>query len=152
MPSPIRSVLVLCEGNHCRSPIAELLLRRALGPGIRVASAGLHALEGHPADELAQTVVAEAGLSLAEHRGQQVNAAMLLAADLILVMEEGQAEQVTSFAPAARGRAFLLGHWLPEVRKAVLDPYQLGPTAMAASHRYIQEAVEAWGHRIGPGT
>ena len=44
-----KAILVLCEGNHCRSPLAVALLRRALGPGFTVESAGLAALEGIPA-------------------------------------------------------------------------------------------------------
>ncbi|STJ59829.1 phosphotyrosine-protein phosphatase [Escherichia coli] len=43
------SILVVCTGNICRSPIGERLLRKRL-PGVKVKSAGVHGLVKHPAD------------------------------------------------------------------------------------------------------
>lgn len=37
------SILVVCTGNICRSPIGERLLRKRL-PGVKVKSAGVHGL------------------------------------------------------------------------------------------------------------
>ena len=62
-PAPL--ILVLCTGNSCRSHLAEGLLRRALGPGYRVASAGSRpAGFVHP---LAIRVMAEIGIDLSGH-------------------------------------------------------------------------------------
>src|SRR5205809_950197 len=46
----VKSVLFVCTGNICRSPIAEGLFRRLLGnrKDIEVASAGVHAVRGQP--------------------------------------------------------------------------------------------------------
>lgn len=58
-------LLVLCTGNSCRSHLAEGLLRRALGPGYRVASAGSRPTGFvHP---LAIRVMAELGIDLSGH-------------------------------------------------------------------------------------
>ena len=51
------SILVVCTGNICRSPIGERLLRQLL-PGKRITSAGIYGLEGSPADVSAQDVAA----------------------------------------------------------------------------------------------
>lgn len=40
------SILVVCTGNICRSPIGERLLRKRL-PGVKVKSAGVHGLVKH---------------------------------------------------------------------------------------------------------
>ncbi|HCV76162.1 MAG TPA: phosphotyrosine protein phosphatase, partial [Pseudomonas sp.] len=41
----IKSILVVCEGNICRSPVAEALLAKALeGRDVQVGSAGIRAL------------------------------------------------------------------------------------------------------------
>ena len=42
------SILTVCTGNVCRSPAVERLLASKLGPTVSVASAGTHALVGHP--------------------------------------------------------------------------------------------------------
>ena len=61
----IHRILIVCVGNICRSPMAEVLLRKHLGGGdeVTVESAGLAALVGHPIDPLAQAVLADHGLS-----------------------------------------------------------------------------------------
>ncbi len=46
------SILVICTGNICRSPIGERLLRRLL-PSKKINSAGVGALVDHAADESA---------------------------------------------------------------------------------------------------
>ena len=49
-----RRLLILCTGNLCRSPLAEALLRSRLSRerrAIEVASAGIIAVSGKPADE-----------------------------------------------------------------------------------------------------
>ena len=47
----MRSVIMVCSGNTCRSPMAEALLRQML-PGANVSSAGLYAMNGMPATVL----------------------------------------------------------------------------------------------------
>ncbi|MFA9231998.1 MAG: protein tyrosine phosphatase, partial [Microgenomates group bacterium] len=43
------SILVVCVGNICRSPVGERVLQAAL-PNLIVSSAGVAALVGNPAD------------------------------------------------------------------------------------------------------
>ena len=71
----MRSVIMVCSGNTCRSPMAEALLRRML-PGADVSSAGLYAMNGMPASDGAQREMARRGLSLANHRSRQLTREM----------------------------------------------------------------------------
>ena len=142
-----RSILVLCEGNHCRSPIAKVLLASAL-PDFQVVSAGLAALEGYPAHAEAQRLMAERGLDLSLHVGMQLTSAIGLAADLILVMDEQQKNWCESLVPNSRGRVFLLGHWLPKGQQEIIDPFRKGPVAFSQALLHIDQAVATWVQRM----
>ena len=150
MQPAIQGILVLCEGNHCRSPMAEALLQRALGPGFRVGSAGLGALVDHPPHEEALRLLAEAGIDFSGHRGRQFTAELALEADLILVMDRAQKAACELRIPSARGRVFLLGHWLPEPRQEIPDPFRRGPEAFRENLNHIDQSVTAWLPKLIP--
>lgn len=145
---PFRSVLVLCEGNHCRSPLAAGLLRRALGDRVRVSSAGFCALEGVPAEPEIRRLALEADCSLEEHRGRNLTPSLALGSDLILVMDKAQLQACIQSIPAVRGRVYLLGQWLDMDRQEIPDPFRQGPEAMATTFHHIQEAVATWLPRL----
>ena len=140
----IRSILVLCEGNHCRSPIAEALFRSSLGGEVTVMSAGFGALVDFPADAEAQRLMAELNIDISDHRGRQLTREMVLSADLILVMDQAQKDCCEEFVPSARGRVFLLGHWLPSPPREISDPFHQGSEAFRSVFELIRHSVENW--------
>ncbi|MDU2882868.1 MAG: protein tyrosine phosphatase, partial [Enterobacter sp.] len=81
-----KSLLVVCTGNVCRSPIGERLLRQHL-PDRYIASAGIFGLEGCPADDSAQGVAWRHGISLDGHVARRLTRNLMQGSDLILVME-----------------------------------------------------------------
>ena len=137
----ITSVLVVCVGNICRSPTGERLLKRAL-PDKRIASAGLGALKGYPADQTASEVAETHGLSLAGHQAQQLTASMCRDYDLILVMEKRHIEQVNRIDPAARGKTMLLGHWINH--QEIADPYRKSREAFEEVYGLLENATQKW--------
>ena len=137
----IKSVLVVCVGNICRSPTGERLFKRAL-PQLSVASAGLGALVGHAADKTASDVAADNGLSLEGHEAQQLTANLCREYDLILVMEKRHIEQVNRIDPAARGKTMLLGHWLDQ--KEIADPYRKSREAFEEVYGLLENATQKW--------
>ncbi|HET8715876.1 MAG TPA: low molecular weight protein-tyrosine-phosphatase [Holophagaceae bacterium] len=144
----IGRILVLCEGNHCRGPLAEALLRSALPAQARVESAGLAALEDAPADTEAVRLARAAGLDLSAHRGRQVTPELAFGAELVLVMDEAQKAWCEALLPSVRGRVFLLGHWRPAGEREIPDPYRRGREAFHAAWQRIQLAVADWLPRL----
>jgi protein-tyrosine-phosphatase len=103
------SVLVVCTGNSCRSPMAHGMLAALLeGVPAFVYSAGTDAPVGNPATATAVQAMREAGLDLTRHRAQQLEPEMIRAADLVLVMERYHREEVVRLFPEAAGRTRLL--------------------------------------------
>jgi protein-tyrosine phosphatase len=145
VPRGVRRILVLCEGNLCRSPFAGQLLQSALGGrGVVVESAGLHAATGHPAPGTAQQVALERGVSLAEHRSQPVDRAMLMAADWILVMDVEQRRRAIAFAPEARGKIELIGRFAANqsVSPEIPDPMDQDQETFRSVYGRLAVAVE----------
>lgn len=138
------TISVVCTGNICRSPMAELLLQDALSRADRTAhveSAGLGALEGYPADPEAIRLLAERSLDLASHRARQLTGAMVSSSDLVLVMDSGHRRELLRRWPFAHGRVFLLGH---AGGYDVPDPYKRGPEAFAEALRLIDRGINEW--------
>ena len=150
MPLAIHGILVLCEGNHCRSPIAEALLRAGLGGRIQVRSAGLRALIDHPAHAESERLMAEQGLDISGHRGRQLTPDLALGADLILVMDLAQKAACERLVPSARGRVYLLGHWLPPGEQQIADPIGGPPEDHARARDHIRQALQPWLARLKP--
>ena len=107
----IQRILIVCVGNICRSPMAEVVLRKHLGGGdeVIVESAGLAALVGNPIDPIAERVLADHGLTGQGHAARQVTEAMISKADLVLAMQRRHVGAIHAIAPQARGKTFLVG-------------------------------------------
>lgn len=85
----MKTVLFVCTGNTCRSPMAECLfhaLAFSQGAQVRAASAGLCAPDGAPASEGALFAMRRRGLTLEGHRARTVTREMLEGADLVVCM------------------------------------------------------------------
>lgn len=142
----LNSVLVVCVGNICRSPVGERLLGARLRD-FRVASAGINALEGHAADARMSEVARGAGLSLDGHLAQQFSAQLGAQFDLILVMEAGHKREILQTAPELSGRIMLFDHWTGA--DGIRDPYRQEKAVHTKVFEDISTAADAWAARLG---
>ncbi len=108
---------------------------------IQVKSAGLAALVGHEADNIAIRLMQACGIDISAHRAQQLNRDMLRWADLVLVMEEAQKLSVESWDPSARGKVYRLGEWGDF---DVPDPYRQSDEAFETAFELISRGVSDW--------
>lgn len=142
------NILVVCVGNICRSPTAQYLLN-ALLPHKNVQSAGVGALVGKPADNLASQVALEHGVNLTPHVARQLTAQLCREYDLILVMEQGHINAVTDIAPEARGKTLLLSQWNQEHPKQdIPDPYRQSKEAFEHVFQLIDVSATAWAKKL----
>lgn len=142
-------ILVVCTGNICRSPMAQGLLSRALQTGyaVQVASAGLNALVGQPADAAAQALMEEAGIDISAHRARQLEPEAIRAADLILVMDRQAKQRIEAMEPSARGKVYRLGEWQGV---DIPDPYRQPPEVFQGSFELIRRSVDDWAAKLPP--
>jgi tRNA A37 threonylcarbamoyladenosine synthetase subunit TsaC/SUA5/YrdC/protein-tyrosine-phosphatase len=111
-----QTIVFVCSGNTCRSPMAEqigkILLGRKLGlppeelelVGWNITSAGVHATAGAPATAEARSVIRSMGGSLERHRSRAATADLLLRADLVLTMTEGLKQELLDTLPNLAGK------------------------------------------------
>lgn len=140
----MKKLLVVCEGNICRSPMAEGLLRTRL-PGWRVGSAGLNAVIGAPADPIAIGLLKDRGISIESHRAVQITRKMCLDCDMVLVMERDQRRRLEDMYPEACGRVFRIAEFADA---DVPDPYRQSEKAFRHALMIIDEGVTRWLQRI----
>ena len=140
----IRSILVVCVGNICRSPMAEYLLKQDY-PQLMIDSAANSGLSGHPADDKAQLCMQHLGIDISGHIAKKLNAEHLKKADLILVMSKNQQAHIEQTWPFAKGKVFRLGHWQ---NKNVPDPYQHDQAFFDETCQLIQQCVTDWKNYI----
>jgi len=122
-PDIIFSVLVVCTGNSCRSPMAAGLLAKLLeGERVWVSSAGTGAPEGSAPTAWAVEVMAGLGIDISRHRARRLTKELVESADLILVMERHHQEYVVEAVPEAKGKVRFLGSYPAHEELAIDDP------------------------------
>jgi protein-tyrosine phosphatase len=141
----IKSILVVCVGNICRSPVGERSLQARV-PTLDIKSAGIAALVGHSADEASSRAAAEHGVSLAEHKARQFTVAMATDYDLILVMEAGHKREIVKLAPHLSGKIMLFDHW--NGSNGIPDPYRKPIEVHHDVVNLILAAAEMWAIRL----
>ncbi|TKB66702.1 MAG: hypothetical protein E8D52_13485 [Nitrospira sp.] len=124
-PEAVRSILVACTGNVCRSPLVEAYLKvqclqRGLSLDIR--SVGLDTSPGHPANPSAQKVGSRHGLSLDSHRTTMFTPALGAASDLILVMDLGHRDMLLKQYAVGASKVVMLGYF-DRVFYEISDPF-----------------------------
>jgi len=113
-------VLLVCTGNTCRSPMAEVLCRKMLAKrlgcsaheledrGVIVTSAGIAAMSGGYASAEAVQAMSEMGLDLRDHETQPLSETLVRHADVIYAMTHSHREAIVAQWPGAAERTWLL--------------------------------------------
>jgi protein-tyrosine-phosphatase len=107
------SVLVVCTGNICRSPLAERLGRARLSEFrgdavVRIHSAGTRAVVGSAMDPASAAVLRDLGGDPEGFVARQLTEQLVASADLTLTMTRDHRREVLARGPRALSRTFTL--------------------------------------------
>ena len=144
----ISSILFVCMGNICRSPLAEGIARVALreaGMAVRLDSAGTHDYHiGAAPDERARKVARESGCGIEDLRARQVVDADFRQFDLILAADRSNLAWLERHCPAqAHAEIALLLPWCGAAAGSeVPDPYYGGAEGFEEVFDMLEEASD----------
>jgi protein-tyrosine phosphatase len=145
-------VLIVCTGNTCRSPMAEMLLLKRFAErlecsldelpqrGVIVVSAGIAAMDGGRPTPEAVAVMAERGLDLSGHESQPVTERLVRHADVILAMTRSHRQAIAVQWPDAAERTRVLCRNGADVADPIGGPKEL----YARCADQIEEQLEAY--------
>ncbi|MEM7457040.1 MAG: L-threonylcarbamoyladenylate synthase, partial [Planctomycetota bacterium] len=145
-------VLIACTGNTCRSPMGEALMKQHLAgkldcsidelpdKGVRVVSAGIHAMSGAMASPQAVEVMRESGLDISSHASQPVTEHLLQFADVVLTMTNGHKQAIVSRFPTAAPRVKTVRFDGGDVNDPIGSPVE----SYRACAKQIDENLAQW--------
>lgn len=148
-----RTILFVCTGNTCRSPMAAAIARdllakraetgdpasRAAAASTTVRSAGVSAVDGLPATPETLDAVRAVGIDpaeLAKHRSHELTRQLLAEADVVYAMTTGHARAILAASPSARVSL------LDPAGEDIPDPIGHPQEVYTQTARHLKEAIE----------
>jgi protein-tyrosine phosphatase len=142
------SMLFVCSGNTCRSPMAEGLARKKIAEklgcnidqledmGYKIESAGVFAVKGFAASDGSIRFCASKGVDISHHQSQRLTVEKIKNADYIFAMSNGHKDAIIQLCPEAEQKSMLL-----KDGEEISDPIGGDYEAYAACGQMIEEAV-----------
>ena len=97
----MKRLIFVCTGNTCRSPMAELILKKKFKEksitGIKVISAGLSATAGEKMSKNSNAVLRKLGINPYNFRSKQLTQKMLLTSDMVICMTQSHKDYLKGY-------------------------------------------------------
>jgi len=143
------SVLFVCTGNTCRSPMAEGIAKRLLAEfkrvpvdqlessGVRVRSAGVATGGGSPASPEAVEALKPLGIDIAGHASTRLTEDLIQDADAVYTMTDDHRQAVLMLSPSAAEKTRRL-----DTAQDIIDPIGAPLDAYKQTADMIRKAIE----------
>lgn len=153
----VRTVMFVCLGNICRSPLAEVYARKVFASAgllVDVRSAGtIGHHEGAPADAGSIFVAREHGIDLSKHRARQIRDQDFVEHDLIVALDAQNLHDLRRRCPPSAAHKLMrlldfdpgCGH------RDVPDPYGGTSGDFSRSFALIRAGVDGLAARLAAG-
>lgn len=145
----MKSILFVCLGNICRSPLAEAAMRQAAdrhGLDLAIDSAGTGDWHvGHPPDQRAQAAARSQGnIDISGYRGRQIGNRDFLEFDLIIALDHSNLKDLRAMGGDGPAEISLLLDYLPGSEgQAVADPYYGDDSGFVDCWHQVSAATDA---------
>lgn len=122
------TVLFVCSGNSCRSPMAKGIFDKIVKDDTRKIvditslSAGTLPINGQLPTENAQKAVLKYGADIQHHLSAQLNKERIKMADLILAMEQKHKDFILEMYPRAKPKTFVITNYIGKSTEGIIDP------------------------------
>lgn len=140
-------IAVVCLGNICRSPIADVVLRQRLdaaGLDVEVVSAGTADYHvGSPMDPRAAATLSAAGYDPTRHRARQFRSSWFDDCDLVLAMDAANHAHLLGLSDGRSDRLALFRTYDPEGPGDVPDPYYGGDEGFREVLAMVERTADA---------
>lgn len=125
----IYSVLFVCTGNMCRSPMAEGILQKkvkeeappSLSDKIWIQSCGIYAFEGNKPSDKSVQIAQQNGIDISTIRSKSINRVLVEQSDIIFALSIDHLNFILDNFPSARHKTFLLKAFGKERSAGLID-------------------------------
>jgi protein-tyrosine-phosphatase len=142
-----KSVLFVCTGNTCRSPMAEGLFRHAVSDynDIDVGSAGVFASKGSKASAETIKTLRKRNITLDSFQSRPVTESLIRNATHVFAMTEGHLAHLEERFPDSADKFYLLREFVQSGEKRIIkdvpDPIGMGLEAYEEVAQVIEKAL-----------
>ena len=143
------TILFICTGNVCRSPMAEGLFKNLVDQNkadLIVKSAGVGAQNGHQPSENAIRAMQDLDIDISPQRSMMMTAALASEADMIIGMTHGHNDMVNLMFPHTAEKTFLLREFddsLPLHEREISDPIGCSYEIYCQCRDQIREGIDS---------
>jgi len=148
--SVARRVLFVCHGNICRSPFAAAIFQQCESGSATCSSFGCFPKEGRVPPSTAIQAARVFGIDLGGHRSRVLTQADIDPADLILIFDHANQEELEARFRGLSGKVHYLGALEPDLSIEIADPYGADFEDFIKCYERISRIVRTtWPPRIG---